>query len=162
MGAQNDGELQNDVSHVDHAADAQIKQAACEPQAGHHQVVEKVISEGDANAHVLSRVVGSVQRPQQGRMGKAVPPILRQVIDQDQQAKHGPPRPIGEDVFVFRCQPVTQFAGDENRQRLRDRQQTQEHEQFQLRVIGTGVHRRFITARNNLHAGEAEDHAEQK
>jgi hypothetical protein len=88
-----------------------------------------------------------------------MPPVLCEVIGQDEHTHHGPPRPIRYCTSILRGQPVAQLLGDKNRQRLGDRQQAEEHEQFQLGVVGRGVNIVFVTTTDHLHAGEAHDEA---
>lgn len=59
MRAHDDGELDDQVDQID-IAKAKVDQHTRNPQAGHHQVIEKVISVGHAHAHVVRGVVRTV------------------------------------------------------------------------------------------------------
>ena len=57
MGAQDDQELENDVKRINHAAKTQVQQRTADPEPRHHQVIKEIVAEGNADAHVLRRVM---------------------------------------------------------------------------------------------------------
>ena len=89
-----------------------------------------------------------------------MPPILREVIAQKQDAHHGPPRPVGQRIFVFWCQPCAQFGCGEHGQGLCNGNQADEHKKFYLGVVGSGRHCVLIAPANELHGSKSQDHAE--
>ncbi len=152
---QNDGQLQTQINGIHPAAKTQKQQSACNPQAGHHQVIEKIVAEGHAHAHVLGGMVSPVQWPQQRRMRSAVPQVLGQIIAQQQHAKHGPPRPVGPHPLPL-CKPCcTNALRGQNNQGLGQGHQADKHEQLQLGVVGCGVHRGLVASACKFHQGKA-------
>ena len=110
MRADDHRDLHDAVDHID-PAESQKKQRARQPEAGHQRVVEGIVAIDQPHAHIACRMMRAMQRPHHRGVAQPMPPVLSQVVGQQQYQQHLPPGPVGERIALRRHQPVTQCAG---------------------------------------------------
>ena len=109
-------------------------------KARHGQVIEEIVAVDDACAHVLRAVVGAVQRPQQRRVRRPVPPVLGHVVADKQNRSHGVPWQPSPRVLIFRRPSQSSLLHQPENERLGESGQQRDAQHVEDIVAAAGVH----------------------
>lgn len=119
MRSANDEQLENQIEGID-LADAKIDERTGEPDAGHHEIVKNIVAVNDPDAHVFCIVVRAVQFVQPlDVVIQAMPPVLRHIIENKQQADLSDDGPGRQYAFAVGKDKRGEQATTQQDQRLR-------------------------------------------
>ena len=135
MGPGDHRKLDHDIARID-PAQTEIDQDTRQPDARHHRVVEEVIPVDEPHAHVARIVVRAVQivEPRKG-VRRAVPPVLHQIVEYQEQRDGGKDVQPGQRPCILRRDELCEGGGSEEDRRLGQAEQRDDADRFDDPVV---------------------------